>query len=83
MELIANAFSVRPRYRVLSRRMLRIAGWFDTTIRELDEMLYQYQFDYVFDSTKFANAFCLHPTSLFRRSAKNRKRLPDNVTPGS
>lgn len=63
MELVAHAFGVRPKYRVLTRRMLWIAGWFDTTIRELDEMLYQYEFDYVFDSTKFANAFRLDPTS--------------------
>ena len=32
--------------------MLWLAGWFDTTVRELYEMRYQYEFDYIFDSTK-------------------------------
>src|SRR5690242_19784794 len=41
-------------------------GWggrFDTTIRELHEMLYQYEFDYVFNSTKFTRAFRFQPNS--------------------
>jgi hypothetical protein len=51
-----------PKYRVLTRPMIRVAGWFDTTIRELYEMLYQYEFDYLFDSTKFIRAFHFPPT---------------------
>jgi nucleoside-diphosphate-sugar epimerase len=50
-------------YRVLTRPMIRVAGWFDTTTRELYEMLYQYEFDYIFDSTKFTKAFGFPPTS--------------------
>jgi hypothetical protein len=42
--------------------MLWLAGWFDTTIRESNEMLYQSEFDYVFDSTKFMEAFHFQPT---------------------
>src|SRR5712692_7720341 len=61
--LAANAFGVQPKYRVINRPMFRLAGWFDTATRELYEMLYQYEFDYVFDSTKFTSRFQFRPTS--------------------
>ncbi len=63
IELAAGEFRTQPKYRVLSRPMLWVAGWFDTTIRELGEMLYQYESDYVFDSTKFNQAFGFQPAS--------------------
>ena len=63
IELVAKEFGTQPKYRVLTRPMLRLAGWFDTTVRELYEMLYQYEFDYIFDSTKFMKAFHFQPTS--------------------
>jgi hypothetical protein len=36
---------------------------FDRTTAELYEMLYQYEFDYLFDSSKFEKAFHFQPTS--------------------
>jgi nucleoside-diphosphate-sugar epimerase len=63
IEVVAQEFGTRPRYRVLSRPMLWLAGRFDPTIRELYEMLYQYEFDYLFDSTKFTKAFRFQPNS--------------------
>jgi nucleoside-diphosphate-sugar epimerase len=63
IELTAKEFGIEPRYRVVTRPMLWVAGWFDTTIGELYEMLYQYESDYVFDSTKFTRAFHFRPTS--------------------
>jgi nucleoside-diphosphate-sugar epimerase len=63
IELAAKEFGTKTKYRVLTRPMLWMAGWFDTTVRELYEMLYQYEFDYVFDSTKFMKAFHFQPTS--------------------
>lgn len=62
IELAAKEFRTQPKYRVLTRPMLWLAGWFDTTIRESYEMLYQSEFDYVFDSTKFMEAFHFQPT---------------------
>ncbi len=61
--MAAQAFGVEPKYRVLTGPMIRIAGLFDTTVRELHEMLYQNKYDYVFDSTKIEKAFNLVPTS--------------------
>jgi len=57
IEMAAAAFGVKPKYRVLGKPLLRVAGWFDPRIRESYEMLYQSEFPYVFDSTKFATEF--------------------------
>jgi nucleoside-diphosphate-sugar epimerase len=55
--LAAKEFGVRPRYRVLTRPMVRIAGWFDPLVGETYEMLYQNESPYLFDSSKFAKEF--------------------------
>jgi nucleoside-diphosphate-sugar epimerase len=55
--LAAKEFGVAPKYRVLSRPMLRIAGWFNPLVAELYEMLYQSDSPYLFDSSKFAREF--------------------------
>ena len=39
IELVAKEFGTQPKYRVLTRPMLWITGWFDT-YQELYEMLY-------------------------------------------
>jgi nucleoside-diphosphate-sugar epimerase len=62
IESIAQAMGVRPRYFVLRKPVLKIAGLFDTTVRELYEMLYQYDSEYLFDSTKFQKAFGFEAT---------------------
>jgi hypothetical protein len=61
--MAASAFGVAPGYRVLSKPMLRLAGWFNPQIRESYEMLYQSESPYLFDSTKFANEFGFAGTS--------------------
>ena len=63
IQLVAKAFGVKPTYRVLSRPVIRIAGLFDSNIRESYEMLYQSDSEYLFDSTKFFKAFGFEPTS--------------------
>ena len=55
--LAARELGVAPRYRVLNRPMLKIAGWFNPTVGESYEMLYQSDWPYIFDSSKFARAF--------------------------
>ena len=55
--LAAKEFGVAPKYRVLSRPMLRVAGWFDPLVAESYEMLYQSDSPYLFDSSKFAREF--------------------------
>ncbi|MGA2203457.1 MAG: NAD-dependent epimerase/dehydratase family protein [Terriglobales bacterium] len=55
--MAAKELGVAPKYRVLSRPMLCLAGLFDSTIRESYEMLYQSDSPYLFDSSKYASAF--------------------------
>ena len=55
--LAAKEFGVAPRYRVLSRPMIRVGGWFNPLVRESYEMLYQSDSAYLFDSSKFDKEF--------------------------
>jgi nucleoside-diphosphate-sugar epimerase len=59
----AREFKVKPKYMVLKKWMVRIFGLFTPVIGEVYEMLYQYDRDYIFDSTKFEREFNFQPTS--------------------
>jgi hypothetical protein len=43
--------------------MIKLLGLFIPVMREFPEMMYQFEQDYVFDSTKFEQRFNLHATS--------------------
>ena len=76
IKMVAKEFGVEPKYRVLSRPLIKVAGLFDSDIRESYEMLYQSEAEYLFDSTKFSNAFSFEPTSYaegVRRTASSYK----------
>ena len=80
--LAAREFDIAPKHRVLSRPMLRLAGWFDPLVAESYEMLYQNDSPYLFDSSKFAREFGFGGTpyangirgtaASFRRDAPGR-----------
>ena len=53
----AKEFGIAPKYWVLSRPMIRLAGLFNSDVGESYEMLYQSDSPYLFDSSKFAKAF--------------------------
>jgi nucleoside-diphosphate-sugar epimerase len=55
--LAAKEFGVAAKYRVLSRPIVRVAGWFNPQVAESYEMLYQSDSPYLFDSSKFARQF--------------------------
>lgn len=63
VDLAAKEFGAGSGYTVLTRWMLKPAGLFDRTIYEIGEMIYQNESDYIFDSSKFGNAFGIFPTS--------------------
>jgi nucleoside-diphosphate-sugar epimerase len=63
IEMAAADFGVLPKYRVLSKPLLRVAGLFDPRIRESYEMLYQSDRPYIFDSSKFFAEFGFAGTS--------------------
>lgn len=63
IELAAEAFGVEPKYTVLKKWMIQMVGMFVPVVKESIEMLYQNEYDYLFDSTKFEKAFNFTPTS--------------------
>lgn len=52
-----------PQYKVLSKQLIQLVGIFNHDVRETTEMLYQYSDDYLFDSSKFDDAFKIKKTS--------------------
>src|SRR5690606_39790903 len=62
VEAFAQRMGMAPRYRVASKSMVRLLGLFMPLMRESVEMLYQYDRDYVFDSSKFEKEFNWKPT---------------------
>ena len=60
--LIASELGVKPRYRRVNWFMVWILGFMSPIMKEILEMFYQYQSDYIFDSSKFENRFGFEPT---------------------
>lgn len=63
IEMAATALQKPGQFTVLAKWMIGLGGLFDRTTRELYEMLYQYESEYLFDSTKFESAWSFTPTS--------------------
>lgn len=57
VQLAAQQFGTSPRYRVLKRWQLRLAGLFSSTIRDAAELLPRYEVDNIFVSDKFKTRF--------------------------
>lgn len=62
IEAFAKEFGVKPKYQVGTHFLIRVMGIFNPLMKEMVEMLYQYDRDYVFDSSKFEKAFDMKPT---------------------
>jgi nucleoside-diphosphate-sugar epimerase len=60
--LFAAEMQVEPKYSVMPQWMLGVLGVFIPILREFREMTYQYDRDYVFDSSKFEKRFGVTPT---------------------
>ncbi len=63
VKIVASKLDVKAKSTVLSKFMIKMVGYFNSNIREMYEMLYQYEYDYQFDSSKFENHFSFKPTS--------------------
>jgi nucleoside-diphosphate-sugar epimerase len=55
--LVAKELNKEPEFQVAPVFMLRLLGVFVPIMREFPEMLYQYEQDYIFDSSKFEKRF--------------------------
>lgn len=63
IELAAKVFQTKPKFSTISKLMLRLIGIFNGTVGGTVEMFYQYDHDYVFDSSKFEKFFGVKPTT--------------------
>jgi nucleoside-diphosphate-sugar epimerase len=63
IELVAKELVMAPDYTVLKKWMVKMISFFNKTVYESYEMLYQSEFDYYFDSTKFNDFFNYKPVS--------------------
>jgi nucleoside-diphosphate-sugar epimerase len=63
IELAASIYGVKPKYFAVNKFMLWVFGLFNKTVMGVVEMFYQYDHDYIFDSSKFEKAFNFKPTS--------------------
>ena len=63
VNLFAKAMHQEPKLTVLPKWMVPILGLFMPIMREFKEMLYQYDRDYVFDSSKYERRFNYTPTT--------------------
>lgn len=65
IHMIAKELGIDPDYEVLNKWMLKIMSVFNKTVSESYEMIYQSEFNYYFDSTKFNRFFNYNPKSYF------------------
>ncbi len=75
IELVAKELNVEPNYSILKKWMIKMAGFFDRTISEVYEMLYQNEDDYIFNSTKFNDFFNYKPKTYSEGIKETIKHL--------
>lgn len=63
IELIAKELNSEPKTQKITKGMIKMLGIFVPVLREFPEMMYQYEQDYIFDSTKFENRFGIKATA--------------------
>ena len=63
VEIAAKYMGANTKIQVLPKFLLKILGWFNPVMKEMYEMMYQYEFPLVLDSSKFEKAFNFTPTS--------------------
>jgi nucleoside-diphosphate-sugar epimerase len=63
LNIAAGVYQVKPKYSSINKVMLWLVGLFQKVVMGTVEMYYQYDHDYIFDSSKFEKAFNFKPTS--------------------
>jgi nucleoside-diphosphate-sugar epimerase len=67
IQLTENAVGKSLSYTVLKKWMLQLVGLFNPLVKEVIELLYQYEQDYIFDCSKFKNAFPNFITTTYQQ----------------
>jgi nucleoside-diphosphate-sugar epimerase len=76
--LAAKIFNVPAKHTIIGKRMIGVLGIFMRTMYEMKEMLYQYDSEYIFDSSKFESAFNFKPTTYhdgFEMTSRSYKKI--------
>ncbi len=63
IQLASGIYGTEPKYFAINKLMMRLYGLFNKNVGEMVEMYYQYDHDYIFDSSKFEKAFSFKPAS--------------------
>lgn len=63
VQAIAAEMGVKPKVKVIPKFLFRLMGTFNPVMKEMVEMLYQYDRDYIFDSSRFEKRFNFKATS--------------------
>jgi nucleoside-diphosphate-sugar epimerase len=63
IEKVAEAMNVEPKVQMAGKTIVKIMGLFNPIMKEFAEMLYQWDRDYMFDSSKFNKQYNFTPTS--------------------
>lgn len=71
----ANLLGVKPKVRVMKSGMMGFLGIFIPVLKEMKEMNYQYERDYLFDSSKFNSRFNFKPTPALEALQKVLNQL--------
>ena len=77
--LFMKEMNVQSKMSVLPLWMIRMIGLFIPFMKEMPEMIYQYDRDYFFDSSKFENRFGIKPTS-YEEGVRQAVRLASHST---
>lgn len=64
VELVYRAAGRKPKLSAAPRLLVKVLGRFSAQMRELEEMLYQFDADFVMDSSRFEHTFDMRPTPL-------------------
>lgn len=62
VRMVFQALGRPAKLQAAPRLVVTLGGWFDPNIKELGEMLYQFERDFVMDSSRFEQAFGMAPT---------------------
>ena len=68
--IVARELGTESKYTLLRKWMVSLAGLMNKQTKEVFEMMYQNEFDYEFDSSKFENRFNFEPTPYERGIAE-------------
>ncbi len=63
VNMVADSLGVEPKVQVAPKFLVGIIGWFNPIMKELHEMVYQYDRHYEFNSEKFERTFNYEPAS--------------------